>query len=592
MSILRTDKIAGLDSVSAITGSVEFKSHPTGNGTYLSYVDSDRIFNFGDGNFTIEFWMKPNTVDTSELSQDGDNATIMDYGYGNTSNSANAWFAVHHEDQGIKFAFQNSDQLTSSNFLTANTWHHVSINHVRTGSSGKTTIYGDGTAVGSMSSTQSFTDALTRELTIGNQNNVNRAFDGKLSNVRVCKGHAVYTAAYTPPTRELVVHFTSPGDETILLCCQSSQDAGMDATGKILTVRPNDSASAPPKPSTDVPDVGNDHTHGTVLEGGTAFTSLNYMTLPRGTTTQSNRGRALLMGNQSSAADGMKYFSLVSSGNTILFGDLTNNASGWGGAGGSSTRGVIGGGSPVTVTMEYVTIAQTGNALDFGDLTDGRRHVGVVGNNTRGCWGGGETDNAAVQTNIIDYITFATTGDATNFGDLTAARRGCPGGSSPTRGLFAGGQLESPAPATHQNIIDYITIATTGNATDFGDLTNDVMNFSGTSSPTRAVWAGGNAPNSGTTLNNIDYVTIASTGNAIDFGDLQTKIQGGIGASASHIRAMWTGGYAITHWTNSIQFITIATTGNSAEWGDLIAGNDNERGGYMGATSDSHGGLS
>ena len=109
-------------------------------------------------------------------------------------------------------------------------------------------------------------------------------------------------------------------------------------------------------------------TEGTVFQGGVGYDSLNYMTLPKGTTTQSNRGRALLMGNQSGYADGMKYFSLISSGNTILFGDLTNNASGWGGAGGSSTRGVIGGGSPVTVTMEYVTIAQTGNALDFGDL--------------------------------------------------------------------------------------------------------------------------------------------------------------------------------------------------------------------------------
>ena len=66
-----------------------------------------------------------------------------------------------------------------------------------------------------------------------------------------------------------------------------------------------------------------------------------------------------------------------------------------------------------------------------------------------------------------------------------------------------------------------------------------------------------------------------------------------IGACASHIRGMWTGGYTGSAWTNSIQFITIATTGNAAEWGDLITTTaDGERGGYMGATSDSHGGLS
>ena len=220
-------------------------------------------------------------------------------------------------------------------------------------------------------------------------------------------------------------------------------------------------------------------TEGTVFEGDITFDSLNYMTLPKGTTTQSNRGRALLMGNQSSAADGMKYFSLISSGNTILFGDLTNNAVAWGAAGGSSTRGVIGGGSPVTNTMEYVTIATTGNSLNFGDLTDARRHAGVVGNNTRGCWGGGETAGAATQTNVIDYITFASTGNAADFGDLTAARRGCPGGSSPTRGLFAGGQLESPATDTGLNTMEYVSFQTGGDFVDFGDLTATIKQRNG-----------------------------------------------------------------------------------------------------------------
>ena len=333
-------------------------------------------------------------------------------------------------------------------------------------------------------------------------------------------------------------------------------------------------------------------TEGTVFQGGVGYDSLNYMTLPKGTTTQSNRGRALLMGNLSSAADGMKYFSLISSGNSILFGDLTNDQIIWGGAGGSSTRGVIGGGSPVINTMEYVTTATTGNALNFGDLTLARRHAGVVGNDTRGCWGGGETANASTQTDRIDYITFATTGDATDFGNLTAGRRGCPGGSSPTRGLFGGGQLETPSAGSKVNSIDYIAIATLGDATDFGDLETATSNFAGTSSPTRAVWGGGSSPSP---TNKIDYVEIASTGNAKDFGDLTTTIYSMLGACASHIRGMWTGGYTGSAWTNSIQFITIATTGNAAEWGDLITTNstpDNERGGYMGATSDSHGGLS
>ena len=82
----------------------------------------------------------------------------------------------------------------------------------------------------------------------------------------------------------------------------------------------------------------------------------------------------------------------------------------------------------------------------------------------RGCFGGGYDGGNYVNT--IDYITIATTGNATDFGDLTVARYGLAACSSSTRGCFGGGYS-----TTNVNIIDYITIATTGNATDFRDLT-------------------------------------------------------------------------------------------------------------------------
>jgi hypothetical protein len=53
----------------------------------------------------------------------------------------------------------------------------------------------------------------------------------------------------------------------------------------------------------------------------------------------------------------------------------------------------------------------------------------------------------------------------TDFGDLTVARTGHRTGSNTTRATFIGG--EDPAIS---NVIDFVTIATTGNATDFGDL--------------------------------------------------------------------------------------------------------------------------
>ena len=349
---------------------------------------------------------------------------------------------------------------------------------------------------------------------------------------------------------------------------------------------------AEPKRINELPPVGIDE--GVTFEGDTKHNTQGYMYFPTGDTSQRGRGVGLLMGNNSSAADGMKYFSLISSGNTTPFGDLTNDDVINGGAGASSTRGVIGGGHPGSGpsgdvnTMEYVTIATTGNALNFGDLTEVKRDIGVVGSDTRGCWCGGADIPAVLNT--IDYITFASTGDAVDFGDLYLARRTpAGGGSSGTRGLLAGGFT-----GAYPNIIDYITIASTGNGTDFGDLTVGRTSFAGTSSPTRAVWGGGWV--SPSALNTMDYVTIATTGNATDFGDLIPQIYNPIGACGSHIRGMWIGGYdggsPGLGYINNIQYITIATTGNAQDWGDLIAAADNERSGDQGATSDCHGGLS
>ena len=87
-----------------------------------------------------------------------------------------------------------------------------------------------------------------------------------------------------------------------------------------------------------------------------------------------------------------------------------------------------------------------------------------TGTGTRGIFGSGEAPHG----NTIDFLTISTFGDSTDFGDLREERMsGGSMGSSETRGLFAGGQ--HPSPFTFYNIIDFVTIASTGNATDFGD---------------------------------------------------------------------------------------------------------------------------
>ena len=89
-------------------------------------------------------------------------------------------------------------------------------------------------------------------------------------------------------------------------------------------------------------------------------------------------------------------------------------------------------------------------------------------------------------------------------------------------------------PTQANNVIDFITIATLGNAVDFGD--SSVLNrvHSAGSSPTRAVKAGGYNPSANAETNLMEYVEIMTTGNAIDFGDLNVASRSGTACTNGH----------------------------------------------------------
>jgi len=81
---------------------------------------------------------------------------------------------------------------------------------------------------------------------------------------------------------------------------------------------------------------------------------------------------------------------------------------------------------------------------------------------------------------IVGYITIDSTGDAQEFGDLSVARSGLAGCDNNSRGIFAGGYVSGGGGP--QDVIDYVEVDTTGNATDFGDLTvarSDIAGGSG-----------------------------------------------------------------------------------------------------------------
>jgi len=234
---------------------------------------------------------------------------------------------------------------------------------------------------------------------------------------------------------------------------------------------------------------------------------------------------------------------------------------------GTGVRGLTGGGyiSAKTDMIDYFTISTLGNASDFGNLSEERYWTSSHASSTRGIWGGGAVSPTSPnKTDRIDYVTISSTGNAQDFGNLDASRYGLGSCSNQTRGMFAGGYQ---APGSQISNLDYITIASTGNAADFGDLTVARYYMSALASSVRGVFLSGRTGTSPYTYyDTIDYVTIPSQGNAVDFGNLLAAVSSGQAASNS-TRGIYAGNENTP--VNTIQFITISTTGDAQDFGDL-----------------------
>jgi hypothetical protein len=273
----------------------------------------------------------------------------------------------------------------------------------------------------------------------------------------------------------------------------------------------------------------------------------------------------------------IEYINISSAGNSLNFGDLFAARLDLAGLS-SSTRGVFAGGYTNGNTIDYITISSTGNAADFGDLPAQRGFLAACSSATRGLWAGGTTP--AGRVNTIEYVTIESTGNAVDFGDLTVVRRQVSGCSSPTRGVFFGGQNPSPTP-TFYNVIDFVTISTLGNASDFGDMTQTNNLLSACSNAIRGIAAGGEAAK-----NSIEFIIISTLGNATNFGDLTVGRGQFSAAVSSSTRGVFGGGYGSPTYYNTIDYITISTQGDAVDFGDLL-GNKFRHGGC----SNAHGGL-
>ena len=177
---------------------------------------------------------------------------------------------------------------------------------------------------------------------------------------------------------------------------------------------------------------------------------------------------------------------------------------------------------------------------------------------TRGVWASGYTNTPSNQAlNTIDYVTIAShTGTATDFGDMTGSRASSSGASSYTRGVIAGGSSSIAN-------IEFITIMTKSNASNFGDLTVARENVATVTDRSRGMWIAGG--DSGSTV--IDYVTISTLADATSFGTLSTARRLAQGVNDATI-GLVAGGY-ISSAVSSVLKFTIQTLGNGTSFGSL-----------------------
>ena len=183
----------------------------------------------------------------------------------------------------------------------------------------------------------------------------------------------------------------------------------------------------------------------------------------------------------------------------------------------------------------------------------------------------------------IEFVTISTTGDSQDFGDLTEAGaiHGKQAVCTETRMLFSGGYIN--------NAIEFITVATTGNSQDFGDMTIRRYGETGVNDTVRGILGGGGSttpfvPSHNATTNMCDYVTIAQTGNSVDFGDL--VLAGFPGASMnSTTRGIIARQNGPVGPNAIMDTIITRTTGNAIDFGDCLgATGSNVAGGACNAT--------
>ena len=307
--------------------------------------------------------------------------------------------------------------------------------------------------------------------------------------------------------------------------------------------------------------------------------------------------RLLLAGGRVSApafSDMIEYLTISTLGNTDDFGDLVSSHGNPNSQNGCASRtramwlsGQLGSSPNYSNVIQAKEFAQLGDAFDFGDIIgDARNGTGNLSNEIRAlCFGGSTSDGS--QPVAIDAVTIASQGDAFDYGDLDYYKNNTANFASTTRGFMAGGTV---TPVPRIDVTQYVTIMSEGTTTFFGDLTavgsgsgRGVYNAIGYSNATRGIIHGGRDVNNNH-KNCLQYITMSTTGNSIDFGDVAVGASQQMGGSSPTRGVVGAG--ANPSATIALEVVNIISLGNATDFGDCTARDE-----VLGACSNGHGGL-
>ena len=180
-------------------------------------------------------------------------------------------------------------------------------------------------------------------------------------------------------------------------------------------------------------------------------------------------------------------------------------------------------------------------------------------------WGGdGGSD-------MIQYITVANTGSAADFGDITSGNRvSCAGLGGGSKGYCVGGDgfpLD----------IRYVTIATTSDSSDYGDCETGVNSVAAAASNSYGMILGGYATGGdGGSQNMTQRFTIGTSGSASEYSDMTDTYNNGVSAlRKSSIFIIGWGAMASGPGRDEMQYGSFTSSADASTYGDCSVGGRN-----------------